>query len=121
SIEVTKDGTTLSKEGDPITYAFTITNTSSFDTPDLVLDSVMDVGNGWAGLGDLTATAAANGCGTLAPETSEGQGDEESCSFEVIIAAPAGPKPLENTVTVHYHPGPDFDNDIEASDGHSVD
>ena len=111
SVTIDKSGTELSKEGDAITYNFTITNTSSAGSPNLVLDSVTDVGNGWAGLGDLTANATAVGCGTLAPGA--------SCTFSVTIVAPAGPDPLKNTVTTHYHPD-GFPNDITASDDHSV-
>jgi uncharacterized repeat protein (TIGR01451 family) len=111
SVTIDKDGTTLSKEGDVITYDFTITNTSSADTPNLVLDSVTDVGDGWAGLGDLTANALTVGCGTMASGA--------SCTFSVTIVAPAGPDPLKNTVTAHYHPD-GFLNDITASDDHSV-
>jgi uncharacterized repeat protein (TIGR01451 family) len=111
SITIDKSGTELSKEADPITYNFTITNTSSGDSPNLVLDNVTDVGDGWAGLGDLTGTAAANACGTLAPGA--------SCTFSVSIVSPAGPDPLKNTVTAHYHPD-GFLNDITASDDHSV-
>ena len=111
SVTIDKSGTELSKEGDAITYNFTITNTSSAGSPNLVLDSVTDVGDGWAGLGDLTANATAVGCGNLAPGA--------SCTFSVTIVAPAGPDPLENTVTALYHPD-GFLNDITDSDDHSV-
>ena len=105
----------LSKVGDTVTYSYTITNTSSEDSPNLILDSVTDAGDNFngAGLGDLTATAAANGCSTLA--------FEGSCSFDVdYIVQEGDDDPLNNTVTVHYHPD-GFQNDITASDSHEVD
>ena len=112
SVTVVKTGPTAAVVGATITYNFTITNTSSSDSPNLILDSVTDVGTGWAGLGDLTATASANGCGSLAPGT--------SCSFSVNYTIQAGdPNPLHNTVTVHYHPD-GFPNDVSDSDDHSV-
>ncbi|MEK7422440.1 MAG: hypothetical protein AAB131_01235, partial [Actinomycetota bacterium] len=42
SVTVDKTGGTLSKVGDNVTYNFAITNTSSADTPNLLLNSVMD-------------------------------------------------------------------------------
>ena len=107
SVQVEKTGDDLSKIGDGVTYGFTITNTSSADTPTLILDSMPD-----SVLGDLAATAAANGCGSLAPGG--------TCSFNVGYTVQSGdPDPLVNTVTVHYHPE-NFTNDIRANDSHSV-
>jgi uncharacterized repeat protein (TIGR01451 family) len=107
SVEVDKSGNTLSKVGDTVTYEFQITNTSSDDSPVLVLDSVSDTV-----LGDLTATASAAGCATLPFGA--------SCQFSVDYTIQGGdPDPLENTVTVHYHPD-GFPNDITAADDHAV-
>ncbi|MGH3033936.1 MAG: DUF7507 domain-containing protein, partial [Gaiellaceae bacterium] len=87
SIDVVKGGDELSKVGDEVTYKFMITNDG--DVP-LVLVSATDTL-----LGDLTATAIANGCGTLAAGA--------SCSFNVNRTVQAGdPDPLLNTVTVEY-------------------
>ncbi|MCH7998873.1 MAG: choice-of-anchor D domain-containing protein, partial [Chloroflexi bacterium] len=114
-VDVTKTGDTLSKVGDQVTYDFTITNTGSHDSPDLLLDSVSDTV-----LGFLTAAATAAGCGTLAPETSDGAGDGQSCSFSVDYTIQVqNPDPLVNVVTVNYHPE-GFPNDISDSDSHSV-
>jgi uncharacterized repeat protein (TIGR01451 family) len=109
SVEVTKSGDTLSKEGDDVTYTFTVENTSSSDSPDLVMDSFDDTV-----LGDLT------GLGTYDPDCDE-LAPTESCTFDVVYTIqPGDPDPLDNTVTVHYHPD-GFTNDIDDSDDHSVD
>ena len=80
--------------------------------PLLVLDSVTDVGNGWSGLGDLTVTAFANGCGSLSVGA--------SCSFVVEYTLPGcNISPLINTVTPHYHPL-GFSNVISNSDSHAM-
>jgi len=115
AVDVTKSGDTLSKIGDQVTYAFTITNTGSHDSPDLLLDSVSDTV-----LGNLTATATAAGCGALSPETSMGVGDGQSCNFSVDYTVQAGDDdPLVNVVTVNYHPD-GFPNDISDSDNHNL-
>ncbi|MGH9909349.1 MAG: DUF7507 domain-containing protein, partial [Nitrososphaerales archaeon] len=88
SVEVTKTGDTLSKAGDDVTYDFTITNTGSTDSPNLIIDSVTDTL-----LGNLAGPAAAAACNSLAPLA--------SCSFSVPRTVMAGdPDPLANTVTV---------------------
>lgn len=107
SVEVIKDGPTIATVGETITYEFTINNLSSGDSPDLILDSVTDTV-----LGDLTATASANGCDTLAAGG--------SCNFTYDYTIPDDdPNPLDNVVTVHYHPE-EFPNDITDDDDHSV-
>jgi len=107
SVTVDKTGGTLSKVGDSVTYTFAITNTSSADTPTLLLNSVVD-----DVLGDLTAAATASGCGSLA----SGAG----CAFGASrIVQASDSDPLVNTVVVHYHPD-GFTNDIRANDSHSV-
>jgi hypothetical protein len=109
SIEVVKTGPTVAATGDTVSYEFTITNTSSDDSPDLLLDSVGDTV-----IGDITTEAAAGGCSTL--PTPGG-----SCNFTADYTIPAGdPSPLVNVVTVHYHPE-DFPNDISDDDDHSLD
>jgi len=107
AVEVIKTGPSTATRGETITYSFTINNLSSGDSPDLVLDSVTDTV-----LGDLTATATAAGCGTLA--------SGGSCNFTFDYTIPSnGPNPLVNVVTVLYHPDP-FPNDITDDDDHSV-
>jgi len=115
SVTIDKSGTTLSKVGDDVTYDYLITNTSSADSPDLILDSLVDAGdnNGGAGLGDLTSLT---GYDTDCDELASG----ESCSFSITYTVLAGDDdPLNNTVTVHYHPD-GFPNDITDSDDHEV-
>jgi len=117
AVEIVKSGETISKEGDDVTYQFTITNKSDGDlgtaaqdgtAPDLLLDSINDTL-----LGDLITQANAAGCGTLAMGA--------SCNFSVPRTVLAGdPDPLNNTVVVHYHPEA-FDNDVTDNDSHSVD
>src|SRR5439155_17216202 len=88
SLTVVKAGDTLSKVGDDVTYTFTITNTSSADSPDLLLSSVVD-----DVIGSLTAQATAAGCTRLAPGA--------SCNFNVTRPVLAGdPNPLVNIVNV---------------------
>ncbi|MGQ0791031.1 MAG: DUF7507 domain-containing protein, partial [Nitrosopumilaceae archaeon] len=69
SVLVEKTGDTLSKIGDDVTYDFTITNTGSANSPNLILDSVSDTL-----LGNLAAAAPA-ACDSLAPGA--------FCSFSV--------------------------------------
>ena len=104
SVRVDKTGDTLSKIGDTVTYTFTITNTSSADSPNLHLQSITD-----DVLGVLSAPAA---CDNLAPA--------EFCTFRVdnVVTVDA-PDPLVNTVEVHYKPV-GFPNDITDEDSHSV-
>ena len=111
SVTVDKAGPAAVTVGQPLTYTFTINNTSSSDSPPLELESMTDVGTGWAGLGDLTDEAIAGGCETLAPGA--------SCRFTVTITAPASPSPLANTVSVLYHPE-GFPNDITDTDDHTL-
>ncbi len=106
-IEVIKTGPSTAARGDTITYNFTINNLSSADSPNLILDSVTDTV-----IGDLTAAAAAGGCGSLA--------SGGSCNFTAdYTIAFDDPSPLVNVVTVHYHPD-GFPNDITDDDDHSV-
>jgi hypothetical protein len=116
-VEIIKSGPSISKVGDEVTYNFTINNLSDGDTnttaidgtsPDLLIDSISDTV-----LGDLSSQATANGCNTLA------QGG--SCNFTVNrIVQATDSDPLDNTVTVHYHPD-GYPNDVQDSDSHSVD
>ena len=106
SVQVVKDGPAEAEVGDTIIYTFTITNTSSADSPNLILDSITDTV-----LGDLADEAPA-ACDTLASGA--------SCTFTVNYTIPMGTtSPLVNVVTVHYHPQ-GFPNDITDSDDHSV-
>jgi Domain of unknown function DUF11 len=104
SVEIEKTGDTLSKVGDDVTYHFKITNTSSADSPNLMLDSITD-----DVLGSLTAPGS---CDNLAPGA--------SCEFDVAYTVQVGDSdPLVNTVVVHYHPV-GFPNDITDTDSHTV-
>lgn len=111
SIQVDKSGPAEAHPGDAISYTVRITNTGSTDSPALMLDSVIDAGVGWPGLGDLTALATANGCASLASGA--------ACTFTAPYVIPAGTPngALTNTVSVLYHPL-GFTNPITASDQH---
>jgi len=113
AIEMLKTGPALSKVTDVVTYTYIISNTSvPTSTPALDLVSVLDQGVGWDGLGDLTATALANGCAPLATGA--------VCTFEVPYTVAAGvPDPLINEVTSTYRLAA-FDLDVTATDSHSV-
>jgi uncharacterized repeat protein (TIGR01451 family) len=105
-VKVTKGGDTLSKVGDQVTYTFEVENTGSSDSPNLILDTISD-----SVLGDLADEAPA-ACDSLAPGA--------KCNFNVNYTIQGGdPDPLNNTVTVHYHPD-GFPNDITANDNHST-
>jgi hypothetical protein len=106
-VEVIKTGPNKAFHSQTITYNFTINNLSSADSPDLILDNVTDTK-----IGDLTAAAAAGGCGTLAVGG--------SCSFSADYTIPFfdGTR-LINVVTIHYHPD-GFPNDITDNDDHTV-
>lgn len=114
SVQIIKDGDNLSKLGDEVTYNFVINNTSSDDSPDLILAQISDTV-----LGDLAVAAGAGGCNVL----SSGGG----CQFDVPyviqpgdISGPEGnPDPLMNIVNALYHPE-GFPNDVAASDDHST-
>jgi uncharacterized repeat protein (TIGR01451 family) len=106
-VEVIKTGPDTAARGETITYFYTINNLSSADGPDLILDSVVD-----DKIGDLTAAAAAAGCGTL--------GFGGTCDFSAdYTIALDDPNPVVNIVTVHYHPD-GFPNDITDDDEHRV-
>ena len=53
-VDITKDGSAVSKVGDDVTYDYTIENTGSADSPNLILDSLMDTGDNNGGLGSAT-------------------------------------------------------------------
>ncbi len=117
AVAVAKHGE-LASDGTNVVYTFHITNTGSANSPPLMLDTVFDVGEGWPGLGDLTAEAQAGGCGELDAGA--------SCVFDVIYTIPSytatmpGTIPLTNTVTVTYHPL-GFPNLVTATDTHAMD
>ncbi len=76
--------------GDTITYTYTITNTSSQDSPDLVLLSIID-----NVFGDLSTQAVAAGLSMLSKD--------ESAGFTYMYVVKSGDAPrLVNTVTVEY-------------------
>jgi uncharacterized repeat protein (TIGR01451 family) len=122
SVTLTKTAspTTAQHLGDVITYTFTVTNTSSADSPNLVL-SAGDPNNFFTDtlLGNLEADAIAAGGGSLAPGA--------SFSFTKTRAIQAGdPSPLPNTATVAFTvaavPAAGFDggNVIQAQASASV-
>ena len=111
SVEVTKTGDAFSKTGDTITYTVTIKNTSSSDSPNLILDTFTDT--------LVPAVDPPAACDSLAPNDGAAGGPDE-CSFtytHVVTAGEGQGETLTNTATVHYHPQ-GFPNDITHSDGH---
>ena len=110
SITIDKECTNLSKVGDPVDCTVTITNTSSNDTPALVIESISDTVQG-----DLTDAANydTSNCGaTLASGA--------SCTITYSYNVPGGASdPYLNTVTVKTHPD-GFTNDVDATDSDSV-
>jgi hypothetical protein len=89
--------------GADITYSYTISNTSSVDSPALNLASIVD-----DKLGDLSADAALAGCDALAAGA--------SCNFDKVVSTSGGlPGTLTNTVDVLYNPA-GFTNQVTASD-----
>jgi uncharacterized repeat protein (TIGR01451 family) len=89
SVKITKTGPAFSKAGDTATYNVTIQNTSSADTPNLVLASFSD-----SKVAGVTPPAS---CSPLAPGA--------SCTFSYNYVVQVGdPDPLVNTATVHYNP-----------------
>ena len=94
TLTVTANPTTALHLGDLITYTYTVNNTSSADSPSLVLgtpnDSFID-----SLLGDLEADAVAAGGGSMAPGG--------SFTFTETRPIQAGdPTPLVNTATVAF-------------------
>jgi uncharacterized repeat protein (TIGR01451 family) len=99
SVTITKTGPAYATAGETVTYKVTITNTSSTDSPNLVLNSFSD--------SLVTGVTPPDACKNLAPGG--------SCSFTYTDTVQSGdPDPLVNTATVHYHPS-GFPNDITDS------
>jgi uncharacterized repeat protein (TIGR01451 family) len=93
---LTASPTTAQHLGDVITYTYTVNNTSSSDSPNLVL-STSNANNSFTDtlLGNLEADAIAAGGGSVAPGG--------SFSFTETRAIQAGdPSPLKNTATVIF-------------------
>ena len=96
SVDLTKTCDELSKIGDLFNCQVTIDNTSSLDSPGLVLDSFVD--------SLVPGAVYPSKCSPLLPEA--------SCSFGYSYTPVAGdPDPLVNTATIHFHPE-GFLNDI---------
>jgi uncharacterized repeat protein (TIGR01451 family) len=107
-VDLEKTGPAFSKAGDTAVYTINIENTSSSDSPNLILDSLSDTL-----AGDLKQKAIDAGCDDLA--------SGGTCQFNYdYVVQEADPDPLENTATVHYHPE-GFPNDITDSDTYSTD
>lgn len=99
AVYLTKTGPAFSKAGDTATYSVTILNSSSPDSPDLVLDSFTD--------SKVSGVTIPSACSTLASGA--------SCTFSYSYTVQAGDAdPLINTATAHYHPV-GFPNDIYNS------
>lgn len=113
-IDVSLSGTpTLSKAGHTITYTYTITNTSSEDSPPLVIDTISDTVFGMDLINQLDD--GEKGCiASIAPGG--------SCIFDAVYTIQGDDVgPFMNTFTVHYKPA-GYPNDItDDSDPFRVD
>lgn len=99
SVKITKTGPVNAQAGDTVTYTVTITNTSSSDSPDLVLASFSD--------SLVSGVTPPTSCNDLVPG---GQ-----CSFTYTYKVQStDPNPLVNTASVLYHPS-GFPNNITDS------
>jgi len=111
NLKVTKDGDTLSKEGDDVNYTITIENTGGIT---LYKQSIVD-----SLFGDLT-----DGTNTLitASDCGASLAAGDSCTINVTRTVQAGDDdPLPNTVTVIYDSRADLLGDeITREDSHSV-
>jgi uncharacterized repeat protein (TIGR01451 family) len=105
---IDKTGNEISKVGDTVTYEFTITNTSSEDSPALNLLSITDTL-----LGDISAQAIAAGGDVLS------YGETVTFSIDRVVLG-TDPDPLVNTVTAVYQVD-GFPNQLTREDSHSVD
>jgi Domain of unknown function DUF11 len=112
SLKVTKEaGNPYSKAGDPVKYKVTIKNTSSADSPDLVLDTLSD------SLQGNLKNSANYDSSTCGASLAFGA----SCTIEYTRTVQGGdPDPLKNTVSVETHPD-GFPNDVDASASVEVD
>lgn len=108
SITLVKSGPPISKAGDTVTYTYTIINSSSSDTPNLILDSMID-----NVAGDLTSFALAAGWSNLAP------GSSRTFTFDYVVKD-TDDDPLVNIATVNFHPE-GFPNNITATASHTID
>src|SRR5262249_40227830 len=104
SLTVTANPTTATSLGQPITYTYTVNNTSSSDSPNLVLDTG-NPNNSFTDtlLGDLEADAIAAGGGSLAPGAS-------FTSTETRPIQAGDPTPLTNTANVAFTLAQNFGN-----------
>ncbi len=92
-----------------LTYLFIVTNTSSDDTPDLILDGITDTV-----LDNATVQAALIAAG------GDILTDTEVVNFSVdYVIQGSDPSPLVNVVEVHYHPD-GFPNDVWDDDDHEL-
>ena len=115
TLDVTANPTTATQLGQVITYTYTVTNTSSADSPDLALGTANDSFTDTL-LGDVEADAIAAGAGDMAPGA--------SVTFTETRAIQAGdPTPLVDSAAVAFTLAQnlgEFSNIIHASDSASV-
>jgi len=105
SLDLTKVCDAQSKVGDQVACVVTIQNTSSADSPNLILDSFVDT--------RVPGAVPPAACSPLAPGA--------SCTISYSYAVlPSDPDPVINTATAHYHPD-GFPNDISGAGSWSTD
>lgn len=118
TVELFQPGITLEKSsdvliatlGDEVIYTIFITNTSSSDSPDLLIDSISDTLQG-----DLTDSQNydSSSCGSILSPSS-------SCMISYTYTIQSEEEnPLTNTAEVQSHPS-GYTNDVDASDSVSI-
>jgi photosystem II stability/assembly factor-like uncharacterized protein len=103
SVALSLSGDALSQAGETVTHRVTVTNTSSEDAPNLILDGAAD-----SRTGELTVPGA---CRLLV--------SDEVCSFSYDVVVPSGEDPLNSQVEVRYRPE-GFEGVTDAAASHSV-
>jgi hypothetical protein len=125
NVDVEKDCDDYTKAGDTLACTITITNTSSDDTPDLIMGEVRDKlvktsnGDTVVDLGDLLDPTNPYVTNSTCTATLV---DDASCAIDVEVTVPQlSPTPdLTNKVSVLYHPE-GFPNDIVDTDSVDID
>ncbi|WP_026887040.1 hypothetical protein [Clostridium beijerinckii] len=106
SIQISKTGPAYGRVGDILTYTYVITNTSSLNSPNLVLKGVVDIINNV--VTDLTIKAINAGAFILGPGA--------SVTFQSShLVVESDPNPLVSTVVAAYNPL-GYSNEISAYD-----
>ncbi len=119
SIEVAKDGDTLSKVGDDANYTITINNTG---VETLFKDDITDDVLGAIAINGADQNPTSNGAIITSTTCGPSLVGGASCTINLSFTVPGGSAdPLVNTVTVDYNSKSDFTgSSVTGSDDHSV-